>query len=103
MSEEQSRGSRNGFCIYTDTLFQGPVPTVSEAEGNEDKHVIYATELDAQREIADYAITRIQEFLDEQRDFDDAIIVQEYVVPVTVNIDGTFTDEDGKYFGPYVR
>ena len=34
------------------------------------------------------------------RDFDDAIMVEEYVVPVTVFPDGSFTDEDGNVFGP---
>ena len=100
MSEEQSRGSRNGYCIYLNTFFQGPVPVVSDGE---DKYVVFETELEAQKEIADYAMTRIQQFLDGERDFDDAMTVEEYAVPVTVHPDGSITDEDGNSFGSHVQ
>jgi len=99
MSENPSRGPRNGLCIYLDTLFQGPVPVVSDGD---DKYVVFETELDAQKEIADYAMIRIQQFLDGERDFDDAMTVEEFAVPVTVHADGTITDEDGNCFGPHV-
>lgn len=69
----------------------------------EDKYVVFETELAAQKEIADYAMTRIRQFLDGERDFDDAMTVDEYVVLVTVHPDGTFTGEDGNYFGPNVE
>jgi hypothetical protein len=100
MSEETSSNLRNGFCIYIDTLFQGPVSTVTDGEG---KHVVFETELEAQKEIVDYAMTRLQQFLDGERDFDDAIAVEEYVVPVTVHSDGTITDADGNCFGPHAE
>jgi len=100
MSEETSPNLRNGFCIYTNTLFQGPIPTVSDGE---DKYVVFETELEAQKEIADYAMTRLRQFMDGERDFDDAITVDEYVVPVTVHPDGTITDADGNCFGPYAE
>ena len=100
MSEELSRGSRNGYCIYINTFCQGPVAVVSDGE---DKYVVFEFELEAQKEIADYAMTRIQQFLDGERDFDDAMTVEEYAVPVTVHPDGTITDEDGNCFGPHVE
>lgn len=90
----------SGFCIYINTFCQGPVPLVTEGEG---KYVVFETELEAQREVADYAMTRLQQFLDGERDFDDAITVEEYVVPVTVHPDGTITDEDGRCFGAYAE
>lgn len=90
----------SGFCIYINTLCQGPVPLVTEGKG---KYVVFETELEAQREVADYAMTRLQQFLDGERDFDDAITVEEYVVPVTVHPDGTITDADGNCFGPYAE
>jgi hypothetical protein len=43
-------------------------------------------------------MTRLQEFLDGERDFDDAITVEEYVVPVTLLADGSVVDEDGRRF-----
>ena len=38
---------------------------------------------------------RLQQFIDGERDFDDAITVEEYVVPVYVLPDGTVTNESG--------
>jgi len=92
--------TRDGFCIFVDTVFQGPVPAVSDEE---DKYVVFEFELDAQTEIADNAMIRIQQFLDGERDFDDAMTVEEYLVPVTINPDGTITDEAGNQFGPFVK
>ena len=43
-------------------------------------------------------MTRMQEFLDGERDFEDAISTEEYVVPVTVLPDGSIIDEDGRHF-----
>ena len=90
---------RNGFCIYIRTFCQGPVPVVSDGEG---KYVVFETDLEAQKEIVDNALIRLQEFLDGKRDFDDAITVEEYVVPVTVDLQGKITDENGRQFGPEV-
>jgi hypothetical protein len=86
---------RKGFCIYLDTFFQGPTLSVRAGEG---LPCVFNTELEAQREIVDNAMTRLQEFLDGERDFDDAITVEEYVVPVTLLPDGSVVDEDGRRF-----
>ncbi len=85
-----------GFCIFLDTFFQGPTLAVTEEENSP---CVFATEVDAQREIAENMITRLQQFLDGERDFDDAITVEEYVMPVTVLADGTVTDEHGRILG----
>ena len=98
MNQEASPNLRTGFCIYIDTFFQGPVPVVSDGEG---KYVVFETELEAQKEIVDNAMIRLEQFMEGERDFGDAITVEEYVVPVTVDPDGKFTDEDGNCFGPY--
>ena len=87
---------RNGFCIYINTFCQGAVPVVSDGK----RYIVFETELEAQREIADYAMTRLQQFLDGERDFDDAIEVEEYIVPVTLQPDGKIIDADGNSFGP---
>jgi len=100
VSQEASPDLRTGFCIYIDTLCQGPVPVVSDGDG---KYIVFETGLEAQREIVDNAMIRLQQFLDGERDFDDAITVEEYVVPVTVHPDGTITDEAGNCFGPNVE
>ncbi len=95
MSQETSSSVRKGYCIFINTFCQGPVPLVSNEEG---KYVVFETELEAQREVVDYAMTRLQQFLDGERNFYDAIEVEEYVVRVTVNPDDTITDETGKCF-----
>lgn len=87
---------RRGFCIFLDTFFQGATLAVTEKEN---RPCVFATEVDAQREIADNMLTRLQQFLDGERDFDDAITVEEYVVPVIVLPDGSVVDEDGRNFG----
>jgi len=99
MSEPTPINLKDGFCIYINTVFQGPVPVVSDGH---DKYVVFETELAAQREIADYAITRIQQFPGGDRDFEDAVTVEEYVAPVSVHPDGVITDEAGNSFGPHV-
>ena len=96
MSGKNSGKLRNGFCIYINTFCQGAVPVVSDENG----YVVFETELEAQREIVDSLMIHLEQFLDGQRDYEDAITVEEYVVPVTVHPDGTITDEDGRCFGP---
>lgn len=64
-----------------------------------DYPVVFTTELEAQREIADNQLTRIQQFLDGERDFDDAIVTDEFVLPVDVWSDGNISIEGGRIFG----
>ena len=45
---------------------------------------------------------RLRQFLDGEREFEDAIEVEEYIVPVTLHPDGKIVDEHGRYFGPEV-
>jgi hypothetical protein len=61
--------------------------------------VVYATELEAQREIADDLIEHLQQFLDGERAFDDAISVDDFILPVDVWPDGSISTEDGSTFG----
>ncbi|MBW8780745.1 MAG: hypothetical protein JF599_02490 [Verrucomicrobia bacterium] len=89
---------RRGFCIYTNPLFQEPTLAVKEGDGP----CVFSTEAAAQREIADFMMTRLREFIDGERDFNDAITVEEYVVPVTVLPDGSVVDGDGQHFGKEV-
>ena len=85
--------NRHGFCIFINSVFQGPIPSVRESvtgdsDGSRENVCVFATEREAQREIADGMMTRLQEFLDGERDFEDAITVEEYVVEVEVSPDG---------------
>ncbi len=64
-----------------------------------DYPVVFTTELEAQREIADNQLIRIQQFLDGERDFNDAIVTDEFVLPVDVWPDSSISIEDGRAFG----
>jgi len=96
MSQEPPPKLRDGFCIYINTFCQGPMPLVSDENG----YVVFETELEAQKEIVDNQMTRLRQFLDGERDYEDAITVEEYVVGVRVRPDGVIVDEDGRCFGP---
>jgi hypothetical protein len=67
---------------------------------DENGYIVFKTELEAQREIVDNQMTRLQQFLDGEREFEDAIAVDEYIEPVTVLPDGRIVDEAGRCFGP---
>jgi len=88
--------SEPAFCIYISTVCEGSVPSVRDSNS---KPCVFKTEVEAQREIADNAMTRLQEFIDGERTFEDAMTVEEYVVPVDVYPDGSVVDADGNYFG----
>lgn len=76
---------RSGYCIYIDTVCEGQIPLVCDGTYT----LVFDTEEAAQREIVDAMMIRLQEFLDGEREYDDAITVEEYVLPVQVNRNGT--------------
>lgn len=88
------RPIRSGYAIFCPTVFQGTRPACYE----DDHPVVFDTELEAQREIADNQLTRIQQFLDGERDFDDAIETDEFVLPVDVWADGSISIEGGRTY-----
>ena len=67
--------------------------------GTPESICVFDTELEAQREIVDFMMTRLQEFMDGERDFEDATTLEEYVIMVAVHLDGIITDETGRRFG----
>ena len=77
------------------TLCQGTMPACYE----DDYPVVFPNELEAQREIADHQLIRIQQFLDGERDYDDAIATYEFVLPVNVWSDGSISTEDDRTYG----
>jgi hypothetical protein len=87
---KRSRKSRNRGQINTDlTAKNAETAKVGE----------YPTIEAAQREIADDVIEKLSQFLEGERDFDDAMTVEDYILPVDVLPDGSVLDEDGNCFG----
>jgi hypothetical protein len=96
ISEVSAPVERRGFCVFISTVCEGLTPAVRNGEGMPD---VFATEAEAQREIVDSLMTRLEEFMDGERDFDDAVTVEEFILPVQVLKDGTVIDEEGRSFG----
>ncbi len=86
---------KSGYSVFMPTVFQGTMLACYE----NDYPVVFPSELEAQREIADNQLTRIQQFLDGERDFDDAIVTDEFVLPVKVWPDKSITTEHGRIYG----
>ena len=85
-----------GFCIYIDTLLDGSVPVERTTAGNP---FVYPNREVAERQIAEDVMDRILEFLAGERDFEDAITIEEYVVEIDVLPDGSTVDKSGSHFG----
>jgi hypothetical protein len=77
-----------------------PPPNIPGKGACPGRPLVYATERDAQREIADDLRDRLQQFLNGEREFDDAMTVEEYILTVSVFPDGTVTTAEGDYFLP---
>jgi len=85
----------SAFCIYINSVAEGPIPLWRDEK---DLPVVYPTKLLAEREIADDMMIRLREFMDGEREFEDAMTVEEYIVEVDVFADGSITDADGNLF-----
>jgi hypothetical protein len=88
--------NKSGYCIFTDTVCEGRIPAW---HNDKDLPVAYPTLEAAQREIADDVMERLRQFLEGEREFEDAMTVEDYILPVDVLPDGSILDEDGNCFG----
>ena len=87
---------RSAYAIFTQTICEGLVPAWY---GEGDLPVVYSTEREAQLEIVDSLMENLRQFRDGEREFDDAISVDDFILPVDVWSDGSVTIEDGSTFG----
>lgn len=87
---------RTGFVIFRQTICQGTMPACYDET---EFPVVFSTEREAQCEIADTQLIRIQQFLADERDFEDAIATDEFVLPVYVWPDGSISIKDGRIYG----
>jgi hypothetical protein len=90
--------TKPAFCVLIDTVFEGTVPAVRDGD---DLPCVFETRVEAEREIADNIITRLQEFLDGERDFEDAMTVEEYVAEVVVLPDGSVVPMGNNHASPH--
>jgi len=88
--------TRSAYAIFTRTICEGLVPAWYD---DSNFPVVYATENEAQREIANSLMEHVQQFLDGERDFEDAISVDDFILPIDVWPDGSISTEDGSTFG----
>ena len=61
--------------------------------------VVYPKLEAAQREIADDVMEKLRQFLEGERDFDDSMTVEDYILPVDILPDGSVIGEDGNWLG----
>jgi len=84
------------------TLINGTPSTWESGDGN-DRPVTYATEREAWKDLADFQIMRLQDFIDDDTRDDDEVPEfepEDYVVPCTVYPDGHIEGEDGTIYDP---
>ena len=81
--------------IVGESVVDGLNPTVMISMGDSPfDHLLFPTKREAQIEMADRMITKLQEFIDGERDFDDAVTLDEYVLEVVRRTDGKIFPED---------
>jgi hypothetical protein len=87
---------KSSYAIFINTLCSGPVPAWRDKDG---LPITYATEREAQLEIVDDLQERLRQFIAGERPFDDAVFVEEFILPVDLWPDGSISTEDGSVFG----
>ena len=86
-----------GYCIFIDTLCEGPVPVERDGDG---KWIIYETQADAEIEIYDYFEERYRQYLEGEREFEDVAEIEEIIYEVKLLSDGSVVDEWGRVYKP---
>jgi hypothetical protein len=87
---------RSAFAIFESTFFSGVIPTWRDENGCIST---YATEREAQLEIAEMLMEQLRQFLAGERDFGDASTTGDFILPVEVWPDGTVETDAGRRFG----
>lgn len=82
----------DAFCIYTEGEPFGLAPLTSR---NGSVQRLFSTEEEARRQIALHYMRQLQCYLDGECDFEEASVMNLVAIPVTVHLDGTFSDEWG--------
>lgn len=83
------------YIVVGDSVVDGLQPTGMVAEGDSPfDHLLFPTEREAQLEMADRMMTKLGEFIEGERDFDDAIALDEHILEVVRSGDGKIFPKD---------
>jgi hypothetical protein len=89
----------NRFIALTETMCDGVIPEFWEhTKDTPDRPITFATQREAWKEIADFQIMRLQDFIDDDTRDDDEMPEFEpdgWVVPCTLYPDGRIEGADG--------
>ena len=89
------RMNESFYIIVGDSFLDGLQPTLMVSEGGSPfENLLFSTEREAQIEIADRMITKLEEFINGDRDFEDALALDEYVMEVVRCGDGKILPKD---------
>ena len=86
---------RSGYCLLIRTVCEGVVPYERDLKG---LPFIYGTLDEAQREFVEGIIERLEQFLSGEREFCDAMTIEEYIAEVDVYADGSIGTKEGDLF-----
>jgi len=95
MIQNTTVSSRFGYSLFIHTACEGVVPYARDGRG---LPVVYGTLEEAQRVYVEGIIERLQQFLTSEREFADAITVEEYIAGVQWYGGNCVGDEDGNMF-----
>lgn len=86
---------QSGYCLLIRTVCEGVVPYERETKGSP---VVYETLPEVQRVFVGGIIERLEQFLIGEREFSDAMTIEEYITEVEIYGDGAVSDADGNLF-----
>jgi hypothetical protein len=95
VSMRQCSPAQSGYCLLIRTVCEGVVPYERDSEGNP---VIYGTLHEVQQAFIEGIIDRLEQFLAGEREFCDAMTIEEYIAEIEICPDGAVSDSDGNLF-----
>jgi hypothetical protein len=83
---DEVKAVQSGFGIFIDTVCEGRVSLWLDGDGNP---YFYESRSEAEREIAEDLMLRLEDFLKGEREFEEAMTVEEFILPVKRLPDGS--------------
>lgn len=86
----------SAYAIFINTVCEGSIPAWHNEKGFP---VTYATEREAKLEIVDDLQERLRQFIAGERDFEEAIAIEDFILSVDAWPDGSISLQNGSVFG----